>query len=90
MHNLLQTWVDEGRPTRSSHSWSSTSWSSRSSEILTQDMRVIEGSEANRGIADEVEDGDLEEFDLDVAKAVLLLQHVHDIVPLNEGILRFQ
>jgi len=59
-------------------------------EILTQDMRVIEGSEANRGIADEVEDGDLEEFDLDVAKAVLLLQHVHDIVPLNEGILRFQ
>jgi len=85
MHNLLQTWVDEGRPTRSSHSWSSTSWSSRSSEILTQDMRVIEGSEANRGIADEVEDGDLEEFDLDVAKAVLLLQHVHDIVPLNEG-----
>jgi len=54
-------------------------------EILTQDMRVIEGSEANRGIADEVEDGDLEEFDLDVAKAVLLLQHVHDIVPLNEG-----
>jgi len=86
MHNLLQTWVDEGRPTRSSHSWSSTSWSPELREILTQDMRVIEGSEANRGIADEVEDGDLEEFDLDVAKAVLLLlQHVHDIVPLNEG-----
>jgi len=46
MHNLLQTWVDEGRPTRSSHSWSSTSWSSRSSEILTRRIceSVIEGS----------------------------------------------
>jgi len=85
MHNLLQTWVDEGRPTRSSHSWSSTSWSSRSSERYSR--RICESSKAraNRGIADEVEDGDLEEFDLDVAKAVLLLQHVHDIVPLNEG-----
>src|SRR5699024_10039698 len=39
----------------------------------------------NQGIADEVEDGTLEEFDLAVAKAVLLLQHVHEIVPLNEG-----
>ncbi|WP_137286990.1 hypothetical protein [Halorussus salinisoli] len=39
------------------------------------------------GIADEVhdDDSDIREFDLDVAKAVLLLRHVHDIVPLNEG-----
>jgi hypothetical protein len=54
-------------------------------EILTRDMRVIEGSEKSQGIADEVATGDLEPFDLDVAKAVLLLQHVHDIVPLTEG-----
>ncbi|MEF8777669.1 MAG: hypothetical protein V5A36_02025, partial [Natronomonas sp.] len=54
-------------------------------EILTQDMRVIEGSDKSQGIADEVATGDLEPFDLDVAKAVLLLQHVHDIVPLTEG-----
>ena len=41
--------------------------------------------DASRGIADEVRDGELEPFDLEVAKAVLLLQHVHDIVPLTEG-----
>lgn len=53
-------------------------------DILTQDMRVIEGTETTNGIADEVGNS-LTEFDLDVAKAVVLLQHVHDIVPLNEG-----
>ena len=53
-------------------------------DILTQDMRVIEGTETTNGIADEVGDS-LTEFDLEVAKAVVLLQHVHDIVPLNEG-----
>jgi hypothetical protein len=41
--------------------------------------------DASRGIVDEVRDGELEQFDLEVAKAVLLLQHVHDIVPLTEG-----
>jgi hypothetical protein len=41
--------------------------------------------DASRGIVDEVRDGELEPFDLEVAKAVLLLQHVHDIVPLTEG-----
>jgi len=46
MHNLLQTWVDEGRPTRSSHSWSSTSWSSRSSERYSR--RICESSKARR------------------------------------------
>jgi hypothetical protein len=86
MHNLLQMWLDEDvadqvitlvdfyeliKP--------------ELREILRQDMRVIEGSDASRGIADEVDNGTLEAFDLDVAKAVLLLQHVHDIVPLNEG-----
>lgn len=56
-------------------------------EILSQDMRVVEGTEETNGIADEVatEESDLEEFDLDVAKAVLLLRPVHEIVPLNDG-----
>jgi hypothetical protein len=56
-------------------------------EISPQDMRVIEGAEETTGIADEVaaDDSELQAFDLDVAKAVLLLQHVHELVPLNEG-----
>ena len=86
MHNLLQTWVDEGEADQVItlvEFYELVKPELR--EILKQDMRVIEGSEASRGIADEVEDGDLEKFDLDVAKAVLLLQHVHDIIPLNEG-----
>jgi hypothetical protein len=86
MHNLLQSWVENGEP---DHVVTIVDFyeliKPELREILTQDMRVIEGSDATRGIADEVEDGNLEKFDLDVAKAVLLLQHVHDIVPLNEG-----
>ncbi len=63
-------------------------------EILPQDVRVVEGSKTApgsvdpdriRGIADDVDDGTLEEFDLRVAKAVLLLQNVHNIVPMNEN-----
>jgi hypothetical protein len=86
MHNLLQKWVDEGEDDQVItlvDFYELVKPELR--EILKSDMRVIEGSEASRGIKDEVDDGNLEEFDLDVAKAVLLLQHVHDIVPLNEG-----
>lgn len=60
-------------------------------DILKTDMQVIEGVEAGSekipGIVDEVknEESALTEFDLEVAKAILLLRHVHDIVPLNEG-----
>ncbi|WP_415383020.1 hypothetical protein [Halosimplex sp. TS25] len=86
MHNLLQRWIENGKP---DHVITLVDFyelvKPELREILTQDMRVIEGSDTTRGIADEVEDGNLEEFDLAVAKAVLLLQHVHDIVPLNEG-----
>jgi len=105
MHNLLQSWVEEDE---SDHVISLVDFYEQIEpelrEILTQDMRVIEGTrggeddeevlgenedvdelDASRGIADEVRDGKLEPFDLKVAKAVLLLQHVHDIVPLNEG-----
>jgi len=86
MHNLLQTWVDEGEDDQVItlvDFYELVKPELR--EILKQDMHVIEGPDASRGIKDEVDDGNLEEFDLDVAKAVLLLQHVHDIVPLNEG-----
>ncbi|RRJ28506.1 hypothetical protein [Halocatena pleomorpha] len=86
MHNLLQGWVEDGK---SDHIITVVDFyeliKPELREILTQDVRVIEGADAIRGIVDEVEDGTLEEFDLDVAKAVLLLQHVYDIVPLNEG-----
>jgi hypothetical protein len=86
MHNLLQKWIDDGKPDRVITLVDFYELiKPELREILTQDMRVIEGSDTNQGIADEVEDGTLEEFDLAVAKAVLLLQHVHEIVPLNEG-----
>ena len=86
MHNLLQSWIEEGEADQVItlvDFYELVKPELR--EILEQDMRVIEGSDTSRGIADEVDDGNLEKFDLDVAKAVLLLQHVHDIVPLNEG-----
>jgi len=60
----------------------------------TEDSELTEGLdddsalsdlEAGRGIEDEVRNGSLTEFDLKVAKAVLLLQHVHEIAPLTEG-----
>lgn len=86
MHGLLRDWVDEGKE---DHLVSLVDFyelvKPELRDILAQDMRVIEGSDATRGIADEVEDGNLEKFDLKVAKAVLLLQHVHNIVPMNEG-----
>ena len=98
MHTLLQEKVDGGEPDQIVtlvDFYDKIKPELR--EILTADMRVIEGSNAGEdndrgdlldaanGIADEVDDGNLQEFDLDVAKAVLLLQHVHDIIPLNEG-----
>jgi hypothetical protein len=101
MHNLLQRWVRSGQPDQViSLVDFYEQIEPELREILPQDMRVIEGAtdastrdlqndegelDANHGIADEVRDGDLEEFDLRVAKAILMLQHVHDIVPLNEG-----
>lgn len=86
MHNLLQTWIDEGETDQVITLVDFYELiKPELREILTQDMRVIEGSETTQGIADEVNDGTLEDFDLDVAKAILLLQHVYDIVPLNEG-----
>ncbi len=86
MHNLMQTWIENGEADQVItlvDFYELVKPELR--EILKQDMHVIEGSDTSGGIKDEVESGRLEEFDLAVAKAVLLLQHVHDIVPLNEG-----
>jgi len=104
MHSLLQNWIEDREP---DHVVTLVDFyelvKPELREILTQDMRVIEGTEeselpeeldddsglgeleASRGIADEVQKGELTAFDIKVAKAVLLLQHVHEIAPLTEG-----
>lgn len=88
MYGLLDDWVEEGE---SDQIISLVDFfdliEPELREILPQDMRVIEGTDETTGIADEVDDDEssLEKFDLDVAKVVLLLQHVHEIVPQNEG-----
>ncbi|WP_435066695.1 hypothetical protein [Haloplanus sp. C73] len=88
MHGLLEDWVADGEANRVISLVDLFELiEPELREILPQDMRVVEGAEETTGIADEVadEESELQEFDLDVAKAVLLLQHVHEIVPLNEG-----
>lgn len=86
MHGLLKEWVDDGNEDQIISLIDFYELvKPELRDILEQDMRVIEGSDAANGIADEVDEGTLTKFDLDVAKVVLLLQHVHDIVPLNEG-----
>lgn len=86
MHGLLHDWANEGE---SDHLVTLIDFyelvKPELRDIITQQVRVIEGSDATDGIADEVENGSLTEFDLDVAKAVLLLQNVDHIVPMNEG-----
>ena len=89
MHGLLDGWIEDGTPDRIISLvdfYDIVEPELR--DILEQDMRVIEGVDADDGvdgIEDEVANGDLTAFDLRVAKAVLLLQNVHDIVPMNEG-----
>jgi hypothetical protein len=89
MHGLQVDWIDSGRDDQLVSLVDFYDLvKPEFREILTKDVRVIEGAEDSngvRGIADEVDDGHLDEFDLDVAKAVLLLQHVHESVPMNEG-----
>ncbi|QSG08837.1 hypothetical protein [Halapricum desulfuricans] len=88
MHGLLERWVDESE---ADHLISIVDFfeliKPELREILPQDMRVLEGTDETTGIVDAVNDSDsdVREFDLRVAKAVLLLKHVPDIVPQNEG-----
>ena len=88
VHGLLDDWVEEGEADQLISLVDFFQLiEPELREILPQDMRVVEGTDETTGIADEVADDDSEirEFDLDVAKAVLLLQHVDDMVPLSEG-----
>lgn len=88
MHGLLDDWVDDADPDRIVSLVDFFDLiEPELREILPQDMRVLEGAEETTGIHDEVDDPDSEirAFDLDVAKAVLLLQHVHEILPMSEG-----
>ncbi|RAW45814.1 hypothetical protein DQW50_07310 [Halorubrum sp. 48-1-W] len=95
MHGLLTEWIETGEE---DHVISLVDFYElirpELREILPKDVRVVEGSKTApgavdpdrlHGIADDVDDGSLDEFDLRVAKAVLLLQNVHDIVPMNEN-----
>ena len=88
MHGLLTDWVDESEEDQIITLVDFFELiKPELREILSQDMRVVEGTDETNGIADEVADADsdLREFDLDVAKAVLLLRPVCEIVPLNDG-----
>jgi hypothetical protein len=87
MHRLLHDWIDEGE---SNQVISLVDFYDKIKpelrDTLPQDMRVIEGGNGTTatGIIDEIETGSLEPFDLRVAKAVLLLRQVHEIVPLDD------
>ena len=88
MHGLLDDWVDDAEPDRIVSLVDFFDLiEPELREILPQDMRVLEGGEETTGIRDEVDDpeSEIRAFDLDVAKAVLLLQHVHEILPMSEG-----
>ncbi|AGN01214.1 hypothetical protein L593_06335 [Salinarchaeum sp. Harcht-Bsk1] len=104
MHGLLEEWIEEGEDdTIVTLVDFFDLIEPELREILSSDMRVIEGSnpspdaedgshaastgEIATSIVAEVNDTEREirEFDLKVAKAVLLLRQVNEIVPLNEG-----
>jgi len=88
MHGLLEDWVDEGSEDQIITLVDFFELiEPELREILPRDMRVVEGAEETTGIADEVDEdvSEIREFDLDVAKVVLLLRPVYEIVPLTEG-----
>lgn len=87
-HELLEAWIADGQKTRLVSLVDLFEVvTPELRELRTEEMRVIEGTEETAGIVDAVanEHSESTEFDLDVAKAILLLQCIHDIVPLNEG-----
>ena len=88
MHGLLEEWVENGNKDEIITLVDFFELvEPELQEILPQDIRVVKGTDETTGIADAVEDGDsdITKFDLDVSKAILLLRHVHEIIPLNEG-----
>ena len=79
VHGLLQEWMDAGGET---HLVSLVDFydliEPELEDITPQDVAVIEE------IEEQNEQGELEEIDVDVAKAVLLLQHVPETIPMSE------
>ena len=79
VHGLLQAWIDAGEET---HLISLVDFydliEPELSDITPQDVAVI------KEIEEQQEQDELEELDVDVAKAVLLLQHVPETIPMSE------
>ncbi|WP_323676882.1 hypothetical protein [Halorubellus sp. PRR65] len=79
VHGLLQGWMEAGDE---SHGISLVDFydliEPELEDITPQDVGVIDE------IAAEYEAGNLEQIDVDVAKAVLLLQHIPDTIPMSE------
>jgi hypothetical protein len=79
VHGLLQEWMDAGEET---HLVSLVDFydliEPELEDITPQDVAVIEEIEEKR------EQGELEDIDVDVAKAVLLLQHISETIPMTE------
>jgi len=79
VHGLLQEWMEAGEET---HLVSLVDFydliEPELEDITPQDVAVIEE------IEEQQEQGELEDLDVDVAKAVLLLQHVPETIPMSE------
>ncbi|RKD87664.1 hypothetical protein [Halopiger aswanensis] len=79
VHGLLQEWIEAGEE---AHVISLVDFydliEPELDDITPQDVGVIEE------IEEQHEAGELEEIDVDVAKAVLLLQHIPDTIPMSE------
>ncbi|AWB28448.1 hypothetical protein [Halococcoides cellulosivorans] len=79
VHGLLQEWIEVGEE---AHLVSLVDFydliEPELEDITPQDVAVIEEIEGQQ------EQGELEDLDVDVAKAVLLLQHVPETIPMSE------
>lgn len=79
VHGLVQEWLEEGEETRVVSLVDFYDLIEPELEDITpQDVGVIEEIEAKRDA------GDLTDTDVSVAKAVLLLQHVPETIPMTE------
>jgi hypothetical protein len=79
VHGLLQEWIETGEETNVISLVDFYDLiEPELNDITPQDVGVIEE------IKEQHEAGELEEIDVDVAKAVLLLQHIPDTIPMSE------
>ncbi|WP_367175737.1 hypothetical protein [Haloarcula rubripromontorii] len=79
VHGLLQEWIEAGEETNVISLVDFYDLIEPELEDITpQDVGVIDE------IEEQYDTGELEEIDVDVAKAVLLLQHIPDTIPMSE------